>query len=118
MNDQELDNLLNDFLSSSDVPADKASNDTFVQSVMVSLPRESKLVWIRDAVPAALLFVAMLAVWKIKILTPAALWSLSTHGLSYLQSQWHMLSPTSVMALFGGALLLLCYYTYETISEI
>lgn len=114
MTDRELDNLMTDFFTSTDVEGE----DQFVQSVMTSLPAEPKLAWVRDVFPAVALFIAMLGAWKIKILTPAVLLGLGSEGLAYLQSQWHMLTPTTVLAVVAGAFLILCYYTYETFAEI
>lgn len=114
MNDREMDNLLNDFFTSSDVP----SNDQFVENVMLSLPPVSKWVWVRDMFPAAILFVVLLAVWKIKILTPKALWIMASEGIAVLQSQWQVFTPTTVFALLTMLFMAVCYFAYETYAEI
>lgn len=114
MNDNELDNLLNEFL------ADETSdnNEQFVQSVMKSLPPEEKISWVREFIPATGVFILMLMVWKFKLLTPSVLLALGSNGLSYLQTQWGMLSPMTAMAIIGLVLFGLARYTFQTYSEI
>lgn len=114
MTDNELDNLLSDFLT--DTKTD--NNDQFVQSVMSSLPPEPKFAWVRDIFPAIAFFITMMTLWKFKLLTPAVVLALSSKGLAYLQTQWMTLNPMTGMAVLIVVFLMICHYAYETFVEI
>lgn len=114
MTDHELNNLLNDFLSDNTTDND----EQFVQTVMLSLPAVPRFAWVRDIFPAVVFFFAMLALWKFKLLTPTVLMSLLGTSFSYLQTQWHILSPTNGLAILSAVFVMVCFYAYETYAEI
>lgn len=113
MNEQELDNLLTDYLSETTTDND----DLFVDRVMQSLPKASLSFWWRDLLVPTFICGFMLLVWKLKLFVPVVFMTLFESSLSYLQLHLKMPTSSSLLALTGLVFLSVCFYAYEEIFE-
>lgn len=113
---QDLDQMLENFLSDNHI-ADDSQSLQFTKNVMTALPESPRLLWVQDIYPFLGLLMGALVFWKVDIVTPQQLyiWSQKLAVITHINVQ--TVSVHLNMGVLVGLGLIAGYYAYEKLVE-